>query len=152
MQGSWCFATAERQGKQTKQTNKQGIKERKEEDDEEEDDDDDDDNDDDDEEEDTSTTTRLTSVDPHPPSPFAAPNSPSHPMALFLQPTLSPIAASKQSSGTQVSVSSRSTNVRACPPTLLLLYASEQEERRKRSLSETFGNTTHQERPAQQTF
>ena len=39
---------------------------------------------------------------------------------LILQPTLSSIAAGKQSLGTLVSASSRSTNVRACPPMLLL--------------------------------
>ena len=41
-------------------------------------------------------------------------------MTLFLQPTLSSIAAGKQSLRTPVSVSSRWTNVPACPPTLLL--------------------------------
>ena len=51
-------------------------------------------------------TTRSTSVDP--------------PMAFFLQPTLSSIAAGKQTLRTPVSASSRSTDVRACPPTFLL--------------------------------
>ena len=41
-------------------------------------------------------------------------------MTLCLQPTLSSITAGKQSLGTPVSASSRSTNVPACPPTLLL--------------------------------
>ena len=41
-------------------------------------------------------------------------------MAFFLQPTLSSIAASKQSVGTPVSASSRSKNVQACRLTLLL--------------------------------
>ena len=60
------------------------------------------------------TTTRLTSVNPHPPT------SPPYPlpMALFLQPTLSSIATGKQSLGTLVSTSSRSTNVQTCTPTL----------------------------------
>ena len=41
-------------------------------------------------------------------------------MVFFLQPTLSSITAGKQSLGIPVSASSRWTNVRACPPTLLL--------------------------------
>ena len=41
-------------------------------------------------------------------------------MALFLQPTLSSIAARKQSLGTPMSASSRTTNARTCSPTLLL--------------------------------
>ena len=53
---------------------------------------------------------------PHPPPP----TSHRFPMALFLQPTLSSIATGKQSQGNPVSTSSRSTNVRSCPPTLLL--------------------------------
>ena len=42
------------------------------------------------------------------------------PMVLFLQPTVSSIAAGKQSLGTPMSASSRSTDVPACPPTLHL--------------------------------
>ena len=42
------------------------------------------------------------------------------PMALFLQPTVSSIAAGKQSLGTTVSASNRSTDVRACPLTFRL--------------------------------
>ena len=51
------------------------------------------------------TTNRLTSVDP---------------LWLFPQPTLSSIAAGKLSLGILVFASSRSTNVRAYPPMLLL--------------------------------
>ena len=58
----------------------------------------------------TTTTTWSTSVDPPPPPP---------PWLSFFQPTLSQIAVGKQSLGTPVSVSSRSTVVRVCPPTLL---------------------------------
>ena len=64
----------------------------------------------------TTTTTKSTSVDP-PPLPL---------MVIFLQSTLSAIATGKQSLGTLVSASNRSTNMPACLPFAMFWFPQNQ--------------------------
>ena len=68
----------------------------------------------------------------------------STPMALFLLPILSSIAAGKQSLGTPVSVSSSSTNVRACPPTHILpCFGSHKKPQQKQTNKQTNKTTNN---------